>query len=262
MEHSTFGDRMKRYELVSKSYLPIRTPVVIRIDGRAFHTFTRGFKRPFDNVLNKAMQDTMKYLCQNIQGCILGYTQSDEITLVLIDYQRLETSAWFDYNVQKCASVSASMATMAFNKSFKDAVGSMVALRNLDPDSEKYKDFNADVYINNFDKAVFDARVFSIPKEEVCNNILWRQNDAVRNSIQMVGRSYFSNKELFMKSTDDIIEMLKSEKNIDWNSDYPIKFQRGSCCVYKNGSWRVDNNIPIFRGEDRNYIESLVYIPQ
>lgn len=101
------GDRMKSYyENRSKTFLARRTPVIIRLDGKAFHTFTRGFNKPFDEAMCNAMQETMKYLCENIQGCVLGYTQSDEITLVLIDYQKLTTDAWFDYNVQKMCSVA------------------------------------------------------------------------------------------------------------------------------------------------------------
>lgn len=121
--HDELGTRMKEfYESVPKTKLMRRTPVAIRIDGKAFHTFTRGFSKPFDDVLISAMQDTMKYLCENIQGCVLGYTQSDEITLILVDYKRLNSSAWFDYEVQKMCSIAASMATMAFNKFFESNV--------------------------------------------------------------------------------------------------------------------------------------------
>lgn len=113
------GTRMKtNYEKIPQIKLMRRTPVAIRLDGRSFHTFTRGFKRPFDPILISSMQKTMKYLCENIQGCVLGYTQSDEITLILQDYKTHETEAWFNYEVQKMCSISASMATMAFNKEF------------------------------------------------------------------------------------------------------------------------------------------------
>ena len=123
MIRDALGDRMKNnYEEVTKTRLTRRTPVIIRLDGCHFHIFTRGFKKPFDEVLVKSMQATMKYLCKNIQGCVLGYTQSDEITLVLVDYKELNTSAWFDYEVQKMCSISASMATMAFNKFFEEEV--------------------------------------------------------------------------------------------------------------------------------------------
>ena len=118
----SLGDRMKTYEGVAKTRLVKRMPVIILIDGKAFHTFTRGFKKPFDKMLMETMQETTKYLCEKIQGCVFGYTQSDEITLILIDYQQLDTSAWFNYEVQKICSISASMATMAFNKFFKENV--------------------------------------------------------------------------------------------------------------------------------------------
>ena len=118
--HDELGKRMKTfYEEIPKTKLMRRVPVAIRIDGKAFHTFTKGFQKPFDEVLIKSMQDTMKYLCENIQGCVLGYTQSDEITLILVDYKKLTSSAWIDYEVQKLCSNAASMATMALNKAFE-----------------------------------------------------------------------------------------------------------------------------------------------
>lgn len=109
--------RMKTfYEQVPKTKLMRRCPVAVRIDGKSFRTFTKNLQKPFDEVLIKTMQDTMKYLCENIQGCVLGYTQSDEITLILVDYKKLTSSAWFNYEVQKICSVAAGMATMAFFK--------------------------------------------------------------------------------------------------------------------------------------------------
>ena len=99
MDKTALGDRMKSYEAIPKNFLMRRQPVIIRLDGKAFHSYTRGFDKPFDAELMKAMQQTMKYLCEEIQGCVIGYTQSDEITLVLCDYQKLDTDAWFGYNV-------------------------------------------------------------------------------------------------------------------------------------------------------------------
>ena len=211
-KYSEFDKRMKKYEYVTRTYLTTRTPAILRVDGRAFHTLTRGFKRPFDEILAGAMQDTMKYLCENIQGCVLGYTQSDEITLVLVDYKTLETSAWFDYNIQKCVSVSASMATLAFNKFFKERneswwfdltdkwVKSGMTKNTFFPDSDIELYSKRSLAISQ-KGAMFDARVFNIPKEEVCNNILWRQQDAIRNSIQMVGHANFSEKQMHGKNT-------------------------------------------------------------
>ena len=260
-KRSKFDKRMKKYEYVSRTYLTTRTPVIIRIDGKCFHSFTRGFKKPFDEILSGTMQGTMKYLCENIQGCVLGYTQSDEITLVLVDYKTLETSAWFDYNIQKCVSVSASMATMAFNREFNDRFWFYYQEHRSEED-EKYL-----IVLERAKEkgAMFDARVFNIPKEEVCNNILWRQQDAIRNSIQMVGHANFSEKQMHGKNTSEIKEMLLSEKGIDWN-DLPTKFQRGSCCIKTfdeqtgRSEWRIDNEIPIFKAEGRKYIEGLIYV--
>lgn len=248
------GNRMKEnYENRAKTQLLRRTPVIIRLDGKAFHTFTRGFKKPFDDILTEAMQQTMLTLCKEIQGCVLGYTQSDEITLVLTDYKKLETAAWFDYDIQKICSVSASIATLAFNKSF----AKQCALYAL-----SYSTDINNAHINSiYNGALFDSRCFNIPKEEVTNCILWRQQDAIRNSINAVGQAYFSHKELQGLSTDQILKKLIEEKQTDWNK-LPVHLQRGSCCIKRevNGvdSWFIDTEIPIFKGDDRNYIEKLI----
>ena len=266
------GMRMKEfYEEVPKTRLVRRMPVAIRIDGKAFHTFTRGFQKPFDEILVKSMQDTMKYLCENIQGCVLGYTQSDEITLILIDYQNLNSCAWFDYEVQKMCSIAASMATMAFNKFFTKNVNYFEMTHEHDDTINEY----CTTLVNAAEKgAMFDARCFNIPKEEVCNLIYWRQLDATRNSIQMVGQANFSHKELQKKSCNMIQEMLFAEKGINWN-DYPTYLKRGSCCIkttiqnpnvdikdgaYPKSVWMIDLDIPIFKGDGRDYIDKLVFI--
>lgn len=264
------GTRMKEfYESVPKTKLMRRTPVAIRIDGKAFHTFTRGFQKPFDSVLMQSMQETMKYLCENIQGCVFGYTQSDEITLILVDYQKLTSSAWFDYEVQKMCSIAASMATMAFNKIFNQTIQSMAF--NLD-DVDEYIDNGDGVLVKNPKKvsvnswlnsinhgAMFDARCFNIPKEEVTNLIYWRQLDATRNSIQMVGQANFSHKELQGKSCNDIQEMLFTEKNINWN-DFPTDCKRGSACFKSTQGWCIDKNMPILKNESRNYVDKWIFL--
>ena len=283
--HDDLGTRMKTfYEQIPKTKLMRRTPVIIRIDGKAFHTFTRGFQKPFDEVLIKTMQETTKYLCENIQGCVLGYTQSDEISLVLVDYQRFETSAWFDYEIQKMCSIAASMATMAFNKFFENNVEEFLNEHGYPkPDCVKYADLIG-VYLNAVNKgAMFDARVFNIPKEEVTNCIYWRQLDAYRNSIQMVGQANFSHKELQNKSCNDIQDMLMLQKNINWN-DFPTYQKRGTCVIKSDeretitednigtdgsvigtkmtvrSKWIIDKDIPIFKCEGREYIERLVMV--
>lgn len=145
------------------------------------------------------MQDTMKYLCENIQGCVLGYTQSDEITLILVDYKKLTSDAWFDYEVQKMCSIAASMATMAFNKFFENNVGDYCTY-NSEREDNTYEQYEHTLCSVADKGAMFDARCFNIPKEEVTNLIYWREIDAIRNSIQMVGQTNFSHKELQNKA--------------------------------------------------------------
>lgn len=266
------GTRMKEYyENVYRFGLTRRTPVAIRIDGKAFHTFTRGFQKPFDPVLMAAMQRTMKYLCENIQGCKLGYTQSDEITLILTDYDTLTTDAWFGYNLQKMCSIAASMATMAFNKYFEAEVDSWGNRTfglwwyegGCDPEVTSIKQEEialAEIYQKAIEKgAMFDARVFNIPKEEVTNLLYWRQLDAIRNSIQMVGQAYFSHTELQNKSCKDIQDMLALGRGIDW-SYYPTACKRGTCCIKTANGWHIDKEIPVFKDEYRTYIDDLIYI--
>lgn len=251
MKRDNLGDRMKKYEAVSQSHLMRRTPVIIRIDGKAFHTFTKGFNKPFDGLLIKTMKDTMKYLCQNIQGCVFGYTQSDEITLVLVDYKHLESSAWFDYNVQKCVSVVASMATMAFNQHFSKNLGALGASGNFD---STFK-----VYVEKCNAAMFDTRVFNLTKEEVCNCLIWRQQDAIKNSIQGLAQFLFAHKELQGLNSLQLKEKMLNEKDVVWDN-IPIAHQRGVCCIKnENNEWVIDEKIPIFV-QDRKYIEDLIYI--
>lgn len=277
--YDDLGIRMKDYESRNQYFLQRRTPVAIRVDGKAFHTFTKGFEKPFDEVLGRAMRETMKYLCKNIQGCVLGYCQSDEITLILIDYKNLNSDAWFGYRTDKMCSIAASMATMAFNKFFYEAVQDWYwedpLVTNLKlPSKENLKE----IYTKALDKgAMFDARVFNIPKEEVANLIYWRQLDATRNSIQMVGQANFSHNELQNKSCKVIQEMLFQKKDINWN-DFPTHLKRGSCCVKVEFSttcaktvdgrvitwaaerphWEIDLEIPIFKEEGREYINRRI----
>lgn len=274
MIRDDLGTRMKEYEKRNRYYLQRRIPVIIRLDMKAGHTFTKGFQRPFDALFIKSMQETAKYLCENVQNCKLSYQQSDEITLVLIDDEKLNTDSWFDYRVDKLCSISASMATMAFNKSFdKNAKAYRYSDETWNDKLRTFEVEKANIYMKAIEKgAMFDARCFNIPKEEVTNNLYWRQLDASRNSVQMVGQANFSHKELQNKSCNEIQDMLFTQKGINWN-DYPTYLKRGSCCIkeyyqseevdIKDGAcvrshWIIDKNIPIFKEEGRNYIEKLI----
>lgn len=276
----SLGDRMKEnYENRAKTYLVRRMPVIIRLDGKAFHTFTKGLKKPYDEIFHNTMNATMKYLCENIQGCKLGYTQSDEITLLLTDYDTLTTDAWFDNNVQKICSISASMATVAFNKFLMREINryDWEWKSGFTPQSVSIQNAHRE-YIDTLKKkaetgAMFDSRCFNIPEDEITNCFIWRQQDATRNAIQMLGQCNFPHKELQGKSCNDIQDMLMTQKGINFN-DMPTEFKRGVCCVkeeyYPEAAegyedcpidattvrtrWVLDKEIPIFT-QDRDYVE-------
>ena len=261
--HDDLGKRMKCYEKVSRNYLVRRTPVIIRIDGKAHHSFTKGLKKPFDNIYIDAMNDTMLQLCQRIQGCVFGYCQSDEITLVLQDYATIKTDAWFEYNIQKLTSISASMATLYFNKAFDNRIDEYIGyLCLLDDEMKDWVFSQEEKYIKNIEKkciegALFDARAFNLPKDEVVNCIYWRQLDAIRNSIQMCGHTYFSHKELENKSCEDIKQMLE-EIGQPWEN-LSFAYQRGRACYRdENQKWIIDKHMPVLKGEERDYLERLI----
>lgn len=251
------GKRMKRYEAIPQISLMRRTPVAIRIDGKAFHTFTKHLNKPWDDIFQKSMQETMKYLCQNIQNCVFAYQQSDEITLILTDYETLTTDAWFGYEVQKLCSISASMATLKFNQAFTNN-----ASKWCDDYFEAWYHSEAeDKYFETLNNclnsgAMFDARCFNIPKEEVTNLVYWRQVDAVRNSIQSMGQAYFSHKQLMNKNTKEVRQMLEDNGTI-WE-DRPVAERRGVACLKGEDGWYIDYNMPTLKGEDRDYVEKLI----
>lgn len=209
------------------------------------------------------MQKTMLALCEQIQGCVLGYTQSDEITLVLVDYQRIESMAWFDNQVQKMCSVAASIATQAFEKALDEEID------ELDVDAQRYYyddmlDKQNDciekkyLLISKKWKTNFDARAFNIPIHEVINNLIWRQQDATRNSILSVAQSLYSHKELQGIGTKELQNKMLTEKDVNWN-DYKTDEKRGIAAIKDNeGKWFIDELTPIFT-EDRDYINRLVY---
>ncbi len=221
------GDRMKNfYEDRTRHKLTRRTYTIIRIDGKAFHSYTKGLKRPFDEELIDDMDSTAIHLCRNIMGAKLAYVQSDEISIVITDFDEIETQAWFDNNLQKMCSVSASLATQVFNKLrivryLKSSLGDQGLSIN-----EQISN------ILNLKEANFDSRVFQIGhRVEVINYLIWRQQDAIRNSISSVAQSIFSHKELEGVKTSKMIEMIK-EKNKPWE-EYEIGLQRGRLIVKK-----------------------------
>jgi len=236
---------MKGYEATSKSFLLRRTPVIIRIDGKAFHTFTKKFKdvsvqSPFSTNLHTCMVSTTATLVEQIQNCVLAYTQSDEISLLLVDWQNHETQQWFNGGLQKMASVSASIATAAFNRRL-----------------QMFPNYKAESFK---DLALFDSRVYNLPREEVTNYFIWRQQDASRNSVQMLGHHHFSQKEMHGLNNSQVQDKLMLERNVNWN-DLDVWMKRGTCVMENpkvldsSSPVYVDEDIPIFTTQ-RNYIEA------
>jgi tRNA(His) guanylyltransferase len=228
------GTRMKeQYEMRTRTFLPRRTYTIIRLDGKAFHTFTRGMERPYDQRFMNAMDYTAMHLCIDIQGCVMGYVQSDEISLLLTDFDKITTNAWFDGQVQKMVSVSASMATAFFNEYI-----------------------NHDVPRTEHKRAFFDARVFTIPDHvEVENYFIWRQKDAVRNSLAMHAQSLYSHKELHGKSQADMHDMIHA-KGENWNN-LPDGFKRGRTIAVGPMSGKWENDAPDFL-KDRYILSGLI----
>lgn len=200
------SERMKDYENVSRRSLLKGVPVIIRIDGKAFHTFTKNFDKPFDGGLVYAMAYTTKCVMEKIQGCKMAYTQSDEASFLLTDYDSVETQGWFGYTQSKIESVAASMFTAFFNNEMQ--------------------------YLDK-PLAFFDARAFNVPKEDVVNYFLWRANDWHRNSLSMLARAHFSAKELHGKDMFNMHEMLYKEKGINWETHLTPQEKNGTFMKYR-----------------------------
>ena len=234
----SLGDRMKGYEKVPSNKLLRRMPVIIRLDGKAFHTYTRGMDKPFDNDLSYVRQKTLNELCDNIQGVIMGYSQSDELSLVLKDWDTFQTNAWFDNKIQKLCSVSASMCTAYWSR-HADAVD-MVRTTGQDKFSGKL--------------ALFDSRCFNLPKEEVVNYLLWRQQDWERNSIQMLAQSFYSHKELQGWSCKALVTRIEEEQGVIWRQ-LPNNQKRGEFWIKGKGEV---TQTPLFK-DIRSDLETLLY---
>jgi tRNA(His) guanylyltransferase len=247
-EKDSLGDRMKEfYENRTRLHLPRRTFTVLRLDGKAFHSYTRGLIKPFDDPLMSDMDETARFLCKEIQGAKFAYVQSDEISIILTDFDSLNTDAWYDGNIQKMTSVSASLATGKFNELRSDRC--LIDPRRL-PGRKL---------------AFFDSRVFTIPSQtEVANYLVWRQQDTVRNSISAVAQFLYSHKELMGKSCDQMQEMI-FQKGSNWN-DYAPRYKRGRAIAKesydKDGSQRTRWSIvdvPIFT-QDKEFLKKYIEI--
>lgn len=207
------GDRMKNYENVTRNYLTRKIPAVIRVDGNAFHTFTKNFNKPYDSHFFHSMLTAALQTTKRMQGFKCGYVVSDEVTFVLTDYDTILTQPWFGYNVNKLVSISAAIMTYNFSRFYPTHEGPIV----------------------------FDSRAFNLPKEEICNMLLWRAKDWHRNSVTMYARSVFSHNEVHNKSLGQLHELLHT-KGMNWTTDIDPMFKNGTFFWKENGklNWTSD----------------------
>lgn len=225
-------DRMKGYEDAYRYYFTKRTPLVIRLDGKSFSNWTRSLDRPFDMRLSKWMQETVKYAMQEVQTCAFAYSNSDEISLFLRDWDKLNTDAWFGGNLQKIVSVTSSIVTAKFNDVVK-------------------------TNMSNAKLAHFDARAYILPKDEVVNYFIYRQHEGIRNSVQMLAQSLFSAKDIRGINNATLKQMIIDQyPDQSWDNLDPV-FRYGF--ALRKDEDEVTTNIPLFK-DDRQYIEELVYI--
>lgn len=251
--------RMKQnYESRSTQYLTRKIPVIMRVDGKAFHTYTSNLNKPFDDGLISDMNNTAIYLCQNIQGAKCAYVQSDEISILITDYDNLQTDAWFDYNVQKMCSISAGYASGKFNQlRFRRLVNTLF-LRDGQNNFAYWMDHLSGEGFDYIYKeevlANFDSRVWNHPKEEVANYFLARQKDCVKNSIAAVAQSLYSHKELEGKNQSEQQEFI-FQKGLNWNN-FEVGKKRGrfivkNTYVNKELSLVKDNKVYLSEPYDR-----------
>ena len=252
-DSKSLGDRMKEYERAYDFKFSKRMPLILRLDGRAFHTFTKKFKRPYDETFISLMDKIARYLCENIQGAKIAYVQSDEITILIKYYDELNSEPWFGNEMQKILSSSAALASSYFTSLI--CLGKALGIKEF-----------SDI---SWAPVQFDCKAFILPEDEVCNNFIFRQQDWERNSVQLLGQILFSQKELQGKSCKEIIRMCK-DKGTSWSS-LPTKLKRGRCIVRKPDTvevlrskgklrltnWAVDDEIPIFK-DNRDYINQYL----
>lgn len=215
----TLGERMKKYECVTRNYLTNKIPIIIRIDGKAFHKFTKGLDKPCDTIFMEAMKETTIELCKQIQGTIIGYTQSDEISLVLMNTSNKNSELWFNNNLSKIISISASMATLEFNKAFAK-FGILYEVKN-------FKDIDKKKYSKKYMTANFDSRAFNIPREEIINYFIWRQRDCQKNAVNSAARTIFSHKQILGLNQKQLKEKMLTEKEINFDVCYADAFKNG-----------------------------------
>jgi len=261
MDKTSLGDRMKEYEAVYDVSMMRRVPVVVRLDGKGFSRLTKRLKleKPFDQRFLTVMADTMVAVASQVQGCVVGYTQSDEISIAIINHRTLDAEPYFGNRILKIASITASMATARFNR----RLWRILPSNDKDDDGEAY----------------FDSRPFTMPTAvEAMNALIWRQQDCVRNSIlsaayyeigKVKGRKT-TQKMMYGLDTSQLQELLFQEVGINWSTHYSPELKRGTVTYRKmveietpNGKavrhkW-VTEAAPVFQSEDgKKWLLSLL----
>ncbi len=243
------------YEDISYVFLKRSAPAVLTIGGEDYPGFVQKFQKPYDPIFLNAMQETLKYLCESIPGCILGYTHAFECTLVLAAPKQIETPSWFNLDVQKIVSLAAGMASMKFNKCFEKTAKTYVMAGNNFDETKKLSAMQG--YVSAIDKgAVFSAACFNLPAEEVFRYLYQKQKSAIETAVFETGSAFFTEKELSGKSAAEIQFMFfdKTGQNFD---NYPADFKHGAACISEDGIWKIDREMPILRDENRGYIDPL-----
>ena len=253
------GDNLTQYENDSRIFLPKKTPVIIRVIGKSINTLSKNLKKPFDEFIINAMQETMKFLCEHIHGCKLAYTHPYEINLLLIDYDKANTTACFNNDLQKLVSVTASMATMKFNKVFSKSVDDFCKEKLQGPEPWKNLEDCDRKYINNLLQAAskgafFESKAFALPQDEVNNYFTSRQTEFSFKSIMIVAQAHFKHEYIQNKTSIELQHMLYNKKCINY-SDFPVHLKRGSCCI------RERYFTPHEKGED-TYINPITGNPE
>ena len=223
-KNEDIGNRIKsNYENRAKNFLTRRIPVIIRVDGKSFSKFCNRFEKPYSYPLNTMLCSVLKYLCENIQGAKFGERHSDEISILVTDFDTLTTDAYFDYSVQKICSITASMATSEFCRQL--IINNEKSIKPVLFVEEKWP--------------TFDSRCFNIPEDEISNYFWWRNIDCTRGSINMLAQSKFSHKELQNKNCKEMQEMIFNKFNINWN-DLPQFQKTGFICTRKNAEKEIE----------------------
>ena len=243
-------EKLKAYEQRTDTKLSVDMPIILRIGGKSFKTLTKNCDKPFDDVVARAMYKTMLELCKNIPYCVLGYTYSDEITLLIVNKGLDGATPWYENRAQKLCSVTASMATAQFCKFFV----------------EYTKLYNRELSID-LGLVAFDCRCFNILENDVIEYFIWRQKACVRHAVMGIAHTMYSNKELYKKSDGTVRKMIKEKTGKAFAGVEP-GYCYGFCAVRRlvrlpslnvRNMWTIDKDVPKFWREPM-YIQDCLYV--